>query len=236
MKITTQQIKEIINEELDKLLYEEETDSKLKQALAKAIKKRDVKKYDKRILKQMFAIIDAKLSNVQNPKLKDYLQSDLAKKEPLQTFMFLATADLGFDEKEKKDLNSFEEYFEKGNKEKKQIIANEMVETKDLSGADLRKANLKGVDLSNANLYETNLRSANLEGANLSGANLKWAALEGANLYKADLSNANLEWALVSGATLDAANMTGAKLNGAEFYNISYDPRTQWPKGTIVEP
>ena len=177
MKITNQQIRQIISEELDKLLYEEENNDALKQALAKAIKKTDVKKYDKRILKQMFAIIDAKLSNVQNPKLKAYLQSDLAKKEPLQTFMFLATADLGFDEKEKKDLNSFEEYFEKGNKEKKQIIANEMVETKDLRGADLSYANLEGVDLSNANLYETNLRSANLNGANLSGANLSYANL-----------------------------------------------------------
>ena len=235
MKITNQQIRQIISEELDKLLYEEENNDALKQALAKAIKKTDVKKYDKRILKQMFAIIDAKLSNVQNPKLKAYLQSDLGKKEPLQTFMFLATADLGFDEKEKKDLNSFEEYFEKGNKEKKQIIANEMVETKDLRGADLSYANLEGVDLSNANLGDVNLKRANLSKANLSGAYLRWADLTGANLYKADLSNANLELALLNGATLDAANMTGAKLSRAEFYDISYDPRTEWPKGTIIE-
>ena len=53
----------------------------------------------------------------------------------------------------------------------------------DLSGAELRNA-----DLSNAILLGANLQSADLRGADLSNANLEQAKLRGANLQEAKLS------------------------------------------------
>ena len=76
----------------------------------------------------------------------------------------------------------------------------------DLSGANLRSANLSGADLSGANLRSANLSGANLSGANLSGANLSGADLSGANLRSADLS--------------------GADLSGANLLNVRYDECT----------
>lgn len=52
----------------------------------------------------------------------------------------------------------------------------------DLSGADLRVANLGGADLSGADLRGADLRVADLSGANLTGADLSWAGLCGAAL------------------------------------------------------
>ena len=74
----------------------------------------------------------------------------------------------------------------------------------DLSGADLRwadlrhtklnRADLSGVDLSAANLSNSDLSEANLSGANLSEANLS-----GANLHGIDLSDVNLSGAIYRG-------------------------------------
>ena len=47
----------------------------------------------------------------------------------------------------------------------------------DLSGADLREAQLQKIDLSNANMEKTKLQFSNLTGANLQNANLKKAKL-----------------------------------------------------------
>ena len=62
--------------------------------------------------------------------------------------------------------------------------------SKNLSGANLREADLRGADLSGANLREANLREANLYGANLREANLRGADLRKANLYRANLRGA----------------------------------------------
>ena len=86
----------------------------------------------------------------------------------------------------------------------------------DLSGADLRMANLREVDLRGANLSNANLDSAILRLANLSSANLN-----GANLNSANLSSANL-----NGTTLDGATLDGANLNG-----VRYDDQTVFPEG-----
>ena len=106
-----------------------------------------------------------------------------------------------------------------------------------LSGADLRSANLSdanlchadlhGVDLRGANLNDTNLCCGNLRGANLTSTNLHGAYLcdanlSGANLYGANLSDANLtstnlHGAYLSGANLSDANLSGANLSGAYF-------------------
>ena len=80
----------------------------------------------------------------------------------------------------------------------------------DLSGADLRGIYLRGADLSGTYLRGAYLCSANLSGANLSGANLRDADISGA-----DISGANLRVASLSGAYLCGADLIGADLIGA---------------------
>jgi len=87
----------------------------------------------------------------------------------------------------------------------------------DLSGANLRGADLSSADLSGANLSGANLRSADLSGANLSGADLRSADLRSANLRSADLSGANLSGADLSSADLSGANLSGADLRSANL-------------------
>jgi len=67
-------------------------------------------------------------------------------------------------------------------------------ECADLSGANLRSADLYGADL-----RSVNLRSADLYGANLRGADLRSADLRGANLYGANLRSVNLSSADLAG-------------------------------------
>jgi uncharacterized protein YjbI with pentapeptide repeats len=81
-----------------------------------------------------------------------------------------------------------------------------------LSGANLREADLSGADLSRANL-----RVADLSGADLSRANLRVADLSGANLREADLSEADLSRANLSRANLRGANLSGADLSEANL-------------------
>jgi uncharacterized protein YjbI with pentapeptide repeats len=97
----------------------------------------------------------------------------------------------------------------------------------DLSWKDLHEANLSGADLSGADLSEANLSGANLSranllgailsGADLSGANLLGAILSGADLSGKDLSGANLRGAILSGADLSRANLCGTDLSGADL-------------------
>ena len=65
------------------------------------------------------------------------------------------------------------------------------------------RANLSGANLRGANLNDANLSSADLSGANLCDADLSGADLSGANLCDADLSGANLRGANLRGANLD---------------------------------
>ena len=80
----------------------------------------------------------------------------------------------------------------------------------DLNYADLRKANLVQFAKSEADLSGTDLRNANLREANLSGTNLSEAKLQGANLSKVDLSRANLKNA--SGVNVKKLEKTAASL------------------------
>ena len=77
----------------------------------------------------------------------------------------------------------------------------------DLSGADLRRANLSGADLSDADLRRANLRRADLSGADLRRANLSGAYLSDADLRRANLSGADLRRANLSDADLRRANL-----------------------------
>jgi uncharacterized protein YjbI with pentapeptide repeats len=87
----------------------------------------------------------------------------------------------------------------------------------DLRGADLNEAELRRADLRGADLNEAELRRADLRGANLSGANLSRVYLSGANLGEADLSGANLRGAYLIGADLRDANLIGANLREANL-------------------
>ncbi len=99
-------------------------------------------------------------------------------------------------------------------------------ERANLSGADLRSANLYGANLSGADLRSADLRSANLSGANLYGANLR-----SANLYGADLRSANLYGANLYGADLRSANLYDADLRSA---NLSESRGVQYAQAAFT--
>ena len=92
----------------------------------------------------------------------------------------------------------------------------------DLSGANLSGANLRSADLRSANLSGANLRSADLRGANLSGANLRSAYLRSADLRSADLRGANLSGANLRSAYLRSADLSDADLSDADLDKTYY--------------
>ena len=115
---------------------------------------------------------------------------------------------------------------------KKKINRIKKGEIKNLSGEDLRNADLScayliGADLRYADLRYADLSDANLRYADLSDANLKWADLRGvdlryADLTEVDLSCADLRDADLRGADLSNADLSYAKYNfGTEGYNIA---------------
>jgi uncharacterized protein YjbI with pentapeptide repeats len=87
----------------------------------------------------------------------------------------------------------------------------------DLSGADVRGANLIQANLSGANLHDARLSVADLFRANLIGTDLSLANLRDANLREADLRDANLREAHLSGADLFGAKFNSAHLSGADL-------------------
>ena len=88
----------------------------------------------------------------------------------------------------------------------------------DLEGADLTNAFLQKASLTNARLRNAVLTSARLEGAFLNGADLQKAFLSGASLQGAFLSSANLQGADLS-AALWETNLEGADLSDADLRN-----------------
>jgi hypothetical protein len=93
----------------------------------------------------------------------------------------------------------------------------------DLSGADLRGANLFAAHLDGINLFAARLRGACLFAARLRGANLEWADLHEANLFGVDLRGANLR----------AAHLEGANLAGAKYNNATIPPIGGFPENAI---
>lgn len=100
----------------------------------------------------------------------------------------------------------------------KEILENGWGKRANLSGTDLRNADLHGVNMSDANLYSTKLHGANLSCANLYGTYLRYADLSGANLRDADLRDADLR----------DANLLYADLRGADIRGSDLDFST-WP-------
>ena len=91
--------------------------------------------------------------------------------------------------------------------------------------ADLRKQKMAGLDLSGANLKFADLSHALLVGANLSYADLTDATLNGARLKNADcigtkLVRANLENAELNRCNLELANLDGANVRFASCYRM----------------
>ena len=87
-----------------------------------------------------------------------------------------------------------------------------------LSGVDLRRANLWNAHLPGYWLERTNLHKAGLRNADLSGTNLQDACLRDTNLRGANLQRANLQ-----GALLHGADLTEAKLGNA-YYEEKEEP------------
>ena len=93
------------------------------------------------------------------------------------------------------------------------------------SGAkfDLSGANLKYADLSNTNLSGVNLSDANLIGVDLSGANLKDANLDDTNLRWADLSDADLSNTSLRYTDLSNSKLTNTNLSNAKLVNTELE-------------
>jgi Pentapeptide repeats (8 copies) len=93
-----------------------------------------------------------------------------------------------------------------------------VLRTADLSGADLRNMNLRGVWFMHVDLSGANLAGADIVGGHLQIADFTGAILSGANLGRADLSGeANLTEADLEGADLTEANLTDVELTGSNF-------------------
>ncbi len=87
-----------------------------------------------------------------------------------------------------------------------------------LTGADLRGADLFRAYLPGADLFGAILRGAYLPGANLTGADLRGADLTGANLCYADLRGA-----ILRGANLFGVNLFNTVGNLAEVKSLHID-------------
>lgn len=97
----------------------------------------------------------------------------------------------------------------------------------DLSGAELKDANLTGAMLSNVRMQRTSLlrsvlNKANLSDAQLVNANLSSAKLIGANLQQTLLENASFTGADLGSANLSRANLKGARLGQARAADAQF--------------
>lgn len=82
------------------------------------------------------------------------------------------------------------------------------------------RANFSGMDLTAYNLSGAELRGANLQACNLTGVDLSLADLSTADLRGARLANANLQGAKLIRAKIDGADLRGADLTGANIKDV----------------
>lgn len=102
-------------------------------------------------------------------------------------------------------------------REKRHLLDDRECAHCDLTGENLRNAELKKADLEGAKLAKADLSGAVLRGANLKKATLGGATLAGADLTAADLEGADLTGANLEGAKLESANLSGAVLVNARM-------------------
>lgn len=111
-----------------------------------------------------------------------------------------------------------------------------------LSGTDLRGADLTGAHLERAILTGAHLEGADLREAHLEGADLGGARLEGADLSRAHLNGRTyLSWAHFEGAELGWTHLEGADLREAQLQDVDLtdtfgDAKTCLPEGSRVRP
>ena len=130
------------------------------------------------------------------------------------TFLLFPSLSFGFDQG---DLD----HFKATNECVECDLSNATFVFKNLSGANLERANLKG-----ANFLKANLTGANFKGANLKGAFLKKANLEGSNFEGADLRGANLNRANLSGANFSGVRVSmTTTFDGAILKDIKNPPQ-----------
>ena len=174
MRITTQQIRQIISEELSKVLYEEDSNSALEEEIAKLVTDAYVKQYDKNIAQQIFTLINKKLPDIDEPKAISHFQSDLAKEDPKGALQILRMIHYDFTPDEEKMVENIEMYpLDKDNNRKKQFLIDKKIQDKEFSGLFLRDVDFGDMDLSNANMKGTALRGCNLSGVTgLESANM----------------------------------------------------------------
>lgn len=107
----------------------------------------------------------------------------------------------------------------------KQLINTNVCQGCDLSGVDLKNANLSGADLSGSNLNGADLSGANLNRANLSNADLTNANLNGVNLKETNLTNA-----IGLSASNNTQNNTGSVKPSNQHYTRP-EPNAPRPTG-----
>lgn len=84
---------------------------------------------------------------------------------------------------------------------------------------------LSGKDLRNADLHDLTLTGDDLSGADLRGANLKGAILTGVDLSNARLDGADLRGATLTGSDIDGATFSGAKIEGIRLVGMQLTNR-----------
>ena len=113
------------------------------------------------------------------------------------------------------------------------VVTRNEVDHIDLSGADLRGAELVGADFRGARLDGAILDGLDLTASLLSGVQARRASFVGARLLHAylvesDLSGSNLTDALLFGANLDDSRLVGCNLTRANLQQASLKHATLW--------
>ena len=93
----------------------------------------------------------------------------------------------------------------------------------DLSGADLRCADLSGADLRDTDLRRADLSGADLRCADLRRADLRRADLRCVDLRRADLRRADLRRADLRDTDLRCADLSGADLRGVKNAKLVFE-------------
>ena len=225
MKITIQQIKQIINEELDRLLYEEDSNDVLRKAIAKSITDKDFNRYSAEYyqeIKKFIVEASKKLNVLEMQSAYQMLQSNDHDQiaQAYDLFLMLIEELIEPNEKDtnkqretKEEISQQIELFE----DQRNFIVDKRIKIKHFSYLDLTNADLRGADLSKADLSKTNLSGADLRGANFYGADMLGADLRGSKLSDANLSNANLNGANLNNVNLSETNLRGANLSYADL-------------------
>jgi len=90
----------------------------------------------------------------------------------------------------------------------------------DLSGRNLRGADLRNVRLTGVNLSGTDLSNAKLDGAHFTGVNLAGVRLDGASLVNAKFVGTNINGISLRGANTSGLTMAGVSLSEMDFRNL----------------